>query len=99
MLVTLLGMMKEVKPEQTENAPSPMLVTLLGMIVFLQPDISVLDEVSMIALQLLRESYFLLPDSTLIEVRPEQPANASHPMLATRLGIVMEVRLEQPKNA
>ena len=32
MLVTLLGMVTEVKPEQPEKAYSPMLVTLLGMV-------------------------------------------------------------------
>ena len=51
-----------------------MLVTLLGTVVFLHPDISVLVEVSMIALQLLRESYFILPETTLMEDRPEQYA-------------------------
>ena len=73
MLVTLLGMVTEVRPEQPSNAYSPMLVTLLGMIVLLQPAIRVLLAVSIIALQLLRESYFSFPLSTDIEVRPEQP--------------------------
>ena len=31
MLVTLLGMVKEIKEEQPQKAESPMLVTLLGM--------------------------------------------------------------------
>ena len=32
MLITLLGMVIEVRPEQYMNAPYPMLVTLLGMV-------------------------------------------------------------------
>ena len=68
MLVTLLGMVTEVRL-QLRNALSPMDVTLLGMTVFLQPANKVLDDVSMMALQLLRESYFVLPVSTMIEAR------------------------------
>ena len=72
MLVTPLGIVIEVRPLQPLKAATPMLVTLLGMIVFLQPAISVLDVVSIIALQLSRESYFVFLDSTLIEVKPVQ---------------------------
>ena len=39
-VVTLLGIMMEVRPIQPEKAPSPMLVTLFGIIVFLQPAIN-----------------------------------------------------------
>ena len=42
------------------------------MMVFLQPAMSVFEAVSMIALQLLRESYTLLPDSTTMLVKPGQ---------------------------
>ena len=56
MLVTLLGMVIEVRLLHHQNADSPLLVTLLGMVVVAQPAISVLLFVSMIALQLLRES-------------------------------------------
>ena len=56
MLVTELGIVTEVRPEQYWNAWLPMLVTELGMAVFLQPVINVFVAVSMIALQLLRES-------------------------------------------
>ena len=56
MLVTLLGIVMEVKFLQPPKAPFPMLVTLLGIIVFAHPCINVLLLVSMIALQLLRES-------------------------------------------
>jgi hypothetical protein len=46
----------EVRPLQPWKASSPMLVTELGMIVFLQPTISSLSAVLMMALQLPRES-------------------------------------------
>ena len=92
-------MVIEVKPEQPENARLPMDVTLLGMIVFLHPAIKVLLLVSMMALQLLRESYFVLPFSTTIEVKPEQPKNALLPIDVTLLEIVIEVKPEQSRNA
>ena len=70
MLVTLLGMVMEVRLVQPEKALPPMLVTLLGIIVFWQPAIRVFVSVSIIALQLSRESYLVFPVSTLMEVRP-----------------------------
>jgi hypothetical protein len=57
------------------NALSPIEVTLLGIIVEEHPWIKVFVFVSMIALQLLRESYFVLPDSTMMEVRFVQSLN------------------------
>ena len=56
MLVTLFGIVIKVRKEQPEKAPLPMTVTLLGIIVFLQPAISVLVAVSIIALQFSRLS-------------------------------------------
>ena len=56
MLVTLLGIEMEVSSVQPKKATNPILVTLLGIVVFLHPAINVLDDVSIIALQLLRES-------------------------------------------
>ena len=38
MLVTLLGISMEVKPEQFLKAPLPMLVTLLGMVTEVKPE-------------------------------------------------------------
>jgi hypothetical protein len=38
MLVTLLGMVMEVKPLQLEKAMRPMLVTLLGMVMEVKPE-------------------------------------------------------------
>ena len=70
--VTELGMVTSVKPEQPEKAKSPIFVTELGIIVLWHPVIRVLLSVSIIALQLLRESYLGFPFSTTIEVKPVQ---------------------------
>ena len=47
-------------------------VTLLGITVLEIPTISEFDAVSIMALQLLRESYLLFPLSTVIAVNPVQ---------------------------
>ena len=54
--VTEFGMVTEVNPSQSKNASSPIAVTEFGIIVFLQPAIKVFDAVSIMALQLSRES-------------------------------------------
>ena len=72
-LVTLLGISMLVKLVQPKNAESPILVTLLGIIVFWQPVIRVFDAVSIIALHPFRESYIVLPPSTTMLVKLEQP--------------------------
>ena len=51
-------------PVHPLNAETEIAVTELGMVEFWQPAMSVLEAVSMIALQLLRESYVELPLST-----------------------------------
>ena len=66
------------------------------MIVFLQPTINLFVDVSIIALQLLRESYVPLFLSTVTEVSPEQPTKAYLPMEVTALPMVTEVSPEQP---
>ena len=76
-----------------------MLVTDEGMVVVLQPATRVLLAVSIMALQLSRESYFVLPASTLMLVKPVQPSNALSPMLVTDEGMVMLVKPVQPSNA
>ena len=95
-LVTFSPIVTEVSPEQSAKARSPIEVTELGMVVFLQPTIKLFVDVSIIALQLLRESYVLLFLSTTKEVSPEQSRKAHEPMDVTELGMVNEVRLEQP---
>ena len=74
--MTELGIATEVSPEQPGKALSPMEVTELGMMVFLHPTTNLLVYVSIIALQLSRESYLLLSLSTTTEVSPEQPPKA-----------------------
>jgi hypothetical protein len=71
-------------------------VTLLGMKVFLQQIIISFDTFSIIALQLLRESYTEFSLSTFIEVRLLQAAKAFWPIILTLLGMVIEVRPLQP---
>ena len=83
-----------VRPEQSSNALLPMLVTELGMMVLLHPAINVFDAVSMMALQLSRESYEELPDATVRLVKLEQPLNAPLPMLVTEFPMVTLVRPE-----
>ena len=88
MVVTELGMDMLVRPLQPENAELPMDVTVLGIMVFWQPRINILLAVSIIALQLLRESNIVFPLDTVILVKPLQPENAFSPMVVTELGIV-----------
>ena len=99
MLVTEFGMVTLVRLEQPENASLPMLVTEFGITVFLHPTINVLVFVSIIALQLSRESFFVFPYSTSIVFRPEQYSKAEEPMLVTEFGMVTLVSPEQPENA
>ena len=71
--VTELGIVMLVKLQQPLKALLPIGVIELGIIVFLQPTIKVLVAVSMIALQLSRESYFGFSVSTTIFVKSLQP--------------------------
>ena len=73
MEVTELGIVTLVRPLQPSNALLPMEATELGMVVLLQPAINVLLAVSMMALQLLRESNVEFPLSTTILVRSVHP--------------------------
>ena len=75
--VTLEGIVTDVKPLQPKKADLPIDVTLEGIIVFWHPVINVLSEVLTIALQLLRESYTVLPSSITIDVKPLQCQKAS----------------------
>ena len=97
--VTFGGIVIEVSPLQLSKAYSPTIFTLLGIIVLLQPCVRILEEVSIIALQLFLESYFKFSLSTFIEVRELQPEKAECPMDVTFWGIVMEVSPVQSLNA
>ena len=63
-------MVIDVRPLQLLKAPPSIFVTLSGIIVVEHPAINLLVFVSIIALQLLRESYIALFSATTIEVRP-----------------------------
>jgi hypothetical protein len=65
-------------------------VTLLGMVELQHPAIKVFDDLSIIALQLSRESYIVFPLSTVIDDGPIQPAKAPLGMDVTLLGMVKE---------
>ena len=67
--------------------------------VFTHPLINEFETVSIMALQLLGESYFSFPDSTDILFRSEQLENARLSMLVTEFGMSMLVRPEHPLNA
>ena len=97
-LITLLGIVSEVR-EEPSKAANLILLTLLGIIVFLQPATNALVAVSIIALQLLRLSYFTLLVSTTIEVSEEQEEKAPSLILVTLLGMVSEVSEEQEEKA
>ena len=76
-----------------------MVVTVLGIVVCLQPTIKVLVAVSMIALQLLRESYTWLLLSTMMLLSSSQPANAYLLIAVTEPGMTKFVRPTHPLNA
>ena len=80
MEVTELGIVMLAKTLQLMKAESPINVTELGMIEFLQPRISVLVDVSIMALQSSRESKVGLSLATDMLVRAEQPDKPESPM-------------------
>lgn len=71
-------------------------MTLLGIVVLAHPIISLLVEVLMIALQLLRLSYTVLSSETVILIKPLQPEKAKELIEVTLLGILMLVKPLQP---
>ena len=76
-----------------------MLVTSSGITVFEQPANREFVAVSMMALQLERESYTLLSSATVIEVKPLQRLKTALPRLVTLLGICKEVNPSHNLNA
>ena len=94
--VTEDGMVIDVREVQSQKQLNPKLVTEDGMTVVLHPRIILLVDVSIIALQLSRESYTLLFLSTVIDSREEQPLKQESPKLVTEDGMSMDVRDLQP---
>ena len=71
--------MIEVRPEQPQKAPPPILVTELGRVIEVRPEQPQKAELPI-----------LVTDSGIvIEVRPEQPQKAEPPILVTELGIIV----------
>ena len=97
MEVTELGISIETRLVQPPNASIPMEVTELGMMVVLQPLIRVFVAVSMMALQLSRESYTVFPSSTVMVSKLVQPSKGLIPIDVTELGMVIEVKPDHPK--
>jgi hypothetical protein len=97
-LVTDSGITMQVKLLRAK-APLPMDVTELGITELLNPATSVLEAVSMIALQLSRESNVVFSLSTVTLVTPLQPAKAWRPIVFTELGIAKLVSPVQYINA
>lgn len=96
---TEFGMDTEVSAEQQKKAALPIDMMEFGMVVFLQPTINLFVEVSIIALQLSRESYVRLFLSTIMEFSPLQSLKAPIPIDVIELGMVTFASLEQPKKA
>ena len=96
MLLTLSGILMFVRAVQPSKAFLLMLVTLSGIMVFLHPRSNELVEVSIIPLQLSRESYTVFSLSTMIPESPEQLEKALFSIDVTLLGIVTDVKPVQP---
>ena len=77
MLVTLLGIVIEVREEQSAKAPSPMLVTPLGIVIEVREEQAAKAPTPIFVT--------LLP--MLTEVKEEHSEKAKSPMLVTLLGI------------
>ena len=99
MHVTLSGIIIDARLLQLLKACSPILVTLGGIIVFAHPAINLLVFVSIMALQLLRESYSGFLSATIMDIRASQPAKTDFPILVTPWGIAMDIRLLQHAKA
>ena len=97
-VVTELGMVTEVMPEYS-NALSAIEVTPSGIEVPLQPKSRVLVAVSIMALQLERESYTGLSDATFMVVRAILCSNNTLPIFSTPLPMFTEAKEEQLMNA
>ena len=94
--MTELGISIEVKPLQKEKAEFPIEMTEFGIYEFLHPVCNVFVAVSIMALQLSLESYFVFPLSTVILSKPLHSENAKPAIWVTELGISTAVKPLQP---
>ena len=97
--VTEFGISKVSKPFNCTKALAPMAITEFGMLMFLHPHLNVLEDVSITALQLLRESYTLFLLSTMIVFKLLQPEKIQSPIVETFCGIIIDIRFIQSLNA
>ena len=107
MLVTLLGMVIEVKPVQPLKAKSPILVTLLGMVIDVKfwqltkaaPAICSIP--AGITYAPLKDGGRYANTWSLYtgDFKPVQREKAAYPMLVTLLGMVIEVKPVQSEKA
>ena len=98
MLVTLVGMITDVNPMQVSNAHSPMQVIPNGITVFLQPDINLLVDFSIIALHSFLESYIGLEGSTTIDAKLIHSTKAILLISVTLLGITIDINFLHSAN-
>jgi uncharacterized membrane protein HdeD (DUF308 family) len=98
-LFTLDGMLIDSSSMQPSKALSPILFAVVGMIVFLQPNMRTFVDFSIMALQLFRESYVKLFESTVMEQSPLQRKKAFRPILDTLDGIIRLVKPVQSLKA
>lgn len=89
-LVTVEGMVIEVREVQPEKQLSPRLVTDDGITVVLIPKIILFVAVSIIALQLSRESNTGLPKATVTVSSEVQASKQRTPMLVNDAGMVID---------
>ncbi len=97
-VVTESGIVIELR-ERPKKEESPIILTDSGIIVYSHPAIRVLVAVWIMALQLLRLSYIVLPLDTVIFINEVQRAKIPIPILLTESGIVIEVSPVHPKKA
>ncbi len=91
MVVTEFGMATEVRPKHFSKAYLPIEVTVFGITVLRQPTTKQLVDVSIIALQLSRESNTGFPGSTTISISLVQRVNGLYlDTDVTDLGIVTD---------
>ena len=105
MLVTLFGMVMLVRLVQPENAEFPMLVTLFGMVMLVRL-VQLWNAKSPMLVPLVITTDFnaLLftneqAKAGMVADSIGQPENAYSPMYVTLFGIMMLLRLVQPRNA
>lgn len=89
MLVTLLGMITDVKAQQPEKAPQSMDVTLLGMV----------TETKLLHPSKTNGLIFVIPSGMITLVNPLHPWKAPKPMDVTLLGMVILFKPLQPLKA